>query len=290
MRLTRLETEFLNGVKGILARSSLEPQEDGISVIPWLQKYGLPRNSFFYFKQQGVNLMGIADDIKRLTKEVVFSYESRISEVGIIIDNAHRILEEFKTKRNEMSNQLKENLAKEESLRKKDFDRMMKEILSRQDEREKQVKDLLRTFLEEQKEMAQTIKKNLAEGERVRINDFKKILQDIQTRQKVGENEVSMMLKEFQKEHKEMVESLRTFLDKGEAIRIKDFKEMIKNIRSRQIERANEVREKLDEFRKERQEMASEWHKLIVAMAKKRADSLGKKGSESREKEEITNG
>jgi hypothetical protein len=239
--------------------------------------------------------MGIADDIKGLTNEVVFSYESRISEVGIIIDNTYRILEEFKTKRNEMSNQLKENLAKEGSLRKKDFDSMMVEILSRQDEREKQVKGLLRTFLEEQKEAAQTIKKNLAEGEKVRIIDFKKILQDIQARQKGGENEVNMMLKEFQKEHKEMAESLRTILDKGEAIRIKDFKEMIKNIRSRQIERINEVREKLDEFRKERQEfrkerqeMASEWQKLTIAMAKKRADSL--KGGESREKEEITNG
>jgi len=231
--------------------------------------------------------MEIADDIKRLTKEVVFSYESRISEVGIIIDNTYRILEEFKTKRNEMSNQLKENLAKKGSLRKKDFDSMMEEILSRQDEREKQVKDSLRTFLEEQKEVAQTIKKNLAEGEKVRINDFKKILQDIQARQKGGENEVSMMLKEFQKEHKEMAESLRTLLDKGEVLRAKDFKEMVKNIRSRQIERTNEVREKLDEFRKERQEMASEWHKLTITMAKKRADSL--KGGESREKEEITN-
>jgi len=219
--------------------------------------------------------MGIADDMKKLTKEVVFSYESRISEVGIIIDNTYRILEEFKTKRNEMRDQLKESLAKEGSLRKKDFDIMMKETLSRQDEREKQVKDLLRNFLEEQKEVAQTIKKNLAENlvedEKVRIDDFKKMLQDIQTSQKVGENEVNMMLKEFQKEHKEMVESLRTFLDKGEAIRIKDFKEMIKNIRSRQIERANEVREKLDEFRKERQEMASEWHKLTIAMAKKKS-------------------
>ena len=232
--------------------------------------------------------MEIADDMKRLTNEVVFSYESRISEVGIIIDNTYRILEEFKTKRNEMSNQLKENLAKKGSLRKKDFDSMMEEILSRQDEREKQVKDSLRTFLEEQKEVAQTIKKNLAEGEKVRIDDFKKILQDIQTRQKARENKVSIALMTFQKEYKEVAKSLHNLLNKGEAIRIKDFKEMVKNIRLRQIERANEVREKLDEFRKERQKMASEWHKLTIAMAKKRADSL--KGGESREKEEITNG
>jgi len=163
----------------------------------------------------------------------------------------------------------------------------MEEILSHQGEREKQVRGLLRTFLEEQKEMAQTIKKNLAEGEKVRINDFKNMLQDIQARQKAGENEVNMMLKEFQKEYKEMAESLRTLLDKGEAIRIKDFKEMLKNIRSRQIEREEEVRKKLDEFRKERQDMVSEWRELTVVMAKKRANSL--KGGKSREKENITN-
>jgi hypothetical protein len=121
----------------------------------------------------------------------------------------------------------------------------------------------------------------------VRINDFKKMLEDIQARHKAREKEVSMMLKEFQKEHKEMAESLRSLLDKGEAIRIKDFKEMLKNIRSRQIEREEEVRKRLDEFRKERQDMVSEWCELTVVMAKKRSDSL--KGGEFRKKEKVIN-
>jgi len=229
--------------------------------------------------------MGIAEDMKTLTEEIVSSYESRISTVGTIIDNTHQILGDFKTERNEMSNQLKETLASGESLRKKDFDNMMKDILSHQDEREKQVRDLLKTFFEEQKEIAKTIKRNLAEGEKVRISDFKKLLEDIQARQKARENEVRVMLKEFQTEYKEMSESLRSLLNKGEAIRIKDFKEMLKNIRSRQIERADEVRARLDEFRKEHHDMASQWNKLTVVMAKKRAERL--EGGEVREKEEV---
>jgi len=224
--------------------------------------------SFTFSK--GVNLMGIADEMKRVAQEIASSYESRISEVGIIIDNTHRVLQDFKTKRNEMSTELKETLAREGSLRKKDFDNMMKDILSRQDEREKEVKDFLKTFLEEQKEMAETIKKNLADGEKVRIDDFKKMLQDIQARQRARENEVSAKLKEFQKEYKEMAESLYSLLHKGEAIRIKDFKEMVKNIRARQIQRAKEVRVRLDEFGREREDMASQWHKLTVVMAKKK--------------------
>lgn len=229
--------------------------------------------------------MGIAEDMKKVAEEIVSSYQSRISTVATIIGNTHQLLEDFKNKRNEMSNHLKETLSRQESLRKKDFDNMMKDILSHQDEREKQVRDLLKNFFEEQKEIAQVIKRNLAEGEKVRISDFKKMLEDIQARQKTRENEVSVMLKEFQTEYKEMAESLRSLLDKREAIRIKEFKEMLKDIRSRQIERAKEVRTRLDEFRKERQDMASGWNRLTAVMAEKRVEN--QKGGEVIEKEEV---
>jgi len=229
--------------------------------------------------------MGIAEDMKRLGMEIVSSYESRISAVAMSIDSTHRILEDFKIKRVEISNQLRETLAKEGSLRKKDFNEMMKDILSHQDEREKQVRDSLKTFLEEQKRIAEIIKKNLAEGKKVKINDFKKMLQDIQARQKTREDEVKTMLKEFRKEYEEMATSLRSLLDKAEAIRIKDFKETIKNIRLRQMERVKEVRARMNEFRTEHQDMASQWYGLTAIMTKKRAESLK---DEAKEKKEIT--
>lgn len=249
-----------------------------------MMRQGIP--SFFVKRKTenlGSKIMGITEDMKRVADEIVSSYQSRISEVAAIIDNTHQLLEDFKTKRNEMSNQLKETLAKEESLRKKDFDNMIGEILSHQDEREQQVKGLLKTFFEEQKEIAETIKKNLSEGQKVRINDFKKMLQDIQARQKARENEVSTTLKEFQEDYKETAESLRSLLNKGEAIRIKDFKEMLKQMRLRQVERKEEVKKRLDGFTKEQQDMASEWYKITKTMAEKRA-----KGGEAKEKEVVT--
>lgn len=229
--------------------------------------------------------MGIAEDMKRVAEGIVSSYQSRISTVATIIDNTHQLLDDFKIKRDERSNRLKETLSKEESLRKKDFDNMMQDILSHQDEREKQVKELLKTFFEEQKEIAQIINKNLTGGEKIRINDFKKMLQDIQAKQRTRENEVSVRLKEFQEGYKETAESLRSLLNKGEAIRIKDFKEMVKNIRARQVGRVNEIRTKMDEFSKERQDMASHWDEITETMAEKRTESL--KGGESREREEV---
>ncbi|MDO9463956.1 MAG: hypothetical protein Q7J67_01465 [bacterium] len=229
--------------------------------------------------------MGSAEEMKNLAQGIVSSYQARVSEVATVMDNAHQILEDFKLKRSEMSSQLRETLANGESLRKKDFDNMMKGILSHQEEREKEVKDLLKTFFEEQKEIAEAIRKNLAEGESVRISDFKKMLQDIQARQKLRENEVRTTLKEFQEGHREMAESLHSLLNKEESLRIEDFKEMLKDIRSRQIERKKEVRTKLDEFRKEHQNMTSEWNKLTGLMAEKRASKL--RGGEREEKLEV---
>jgi flagellar biosynthesis chaperone FliJ len=229
--------------------------------------------------------MAVVEDMKRVAEEIVSSYQSRISTVATIIDNTHQILDDFKIKRNEISNQLKETLARGESLRKKDFDNMMKDILSHQDEREKRVKELLKTFFEEQKEVAEIIKKSLTGVEKIRIDDFKKMLQDIQAKQRTRENEVSVRLKEFQTEYKEMAESLRSLLDKREAIRIKDFKDVMGNIRSRQMERAKEVRTRLDESRKERQYGLLEWNRLTAVMAEKRVE-----GGEVREKEEVAQG
>ena len=229
--------------------------------------------------------MGVTEDMRKVTEKIVSSYQARISTVAAIIDDAHQILEDFKTKRDEMSSQLKETLAKEEHLRKKDFDNTIEGIFSYQDEEEKQVRDLLKTFFEEQKEIAQTLKKNLMGGEKVKIDEFKKSLKDIQVRQKARENEVTVRLKEFQKEHKEMAEALRSLLNKGEAIHIKDFKKMVKDIRVRQTEREEGVRKRLDEFRKERRDMASHWHNLTVAMDKKKAGSM--KGGEGEEKGEL---
>ncbi|MFZ2356766.1 MAG: hypothetical protein WAW67_02960, partial [Candidatus Omnitrophota bacterium] len=206
--------------------------------------------------------MGIAEEMRRVAEEIVSSYQSRISTVASIIDNTHQLLEDFKTKRNEMSSQLQEALARQGSLRKKDFDSMMQEILFHQDEREKEVRDLLKTFFEEQKEVAEIIKKSLTGAEKIRIDDFKKMLQDIQAKQRARENEVSVMLKEFQTEYKETAESLRSLLNKREAIRFKDFKEMLNYIRAGQSQREEDVRKKLDESRKERQDGLLEWNRL----------------------------
>jgi len=185
------------------------------------------------------------EDIKKVSESIILSYQSRIASVAAIVDNTHQILDRFKTKRNEINNKLKETLAKEGSLRKTDFNNMIGEVLSHQDEKETRVKKILKTFFEEQKEIAEVIKENLFDNRETKVESFRQTLRDIQVRQKARENEVSVTLKEFQEEYKEMAEALQNLLDKRETIRIKDFKGMIQDIHSRQWQREEAIREKL---------------------------------------------
>jgi len=204
------------------------------------------------------------DDMRRITEEIVSSYESRVANVAMIIDNTHKIIENFKNIRNDMSNHLKERLAKEGFLRKIDFDNMLKKVLLMQDRREDEIRDILKTFLEEQKEMAEIIKKQLVAGNKVKFEDFQNLLDRINIRQTQRGNEVNLILKKFHEEYEEMTKSLYGLLQKGETVRIQDLKSILKNIYAKQMNRSNEVREKLNGFRKEREDTELKWEKIFL--------------------------
>ena len=93
---------------------------------------------------------------KNIVEDIISSYETRIGSISSVFDAAQLILTNSPgfinntTEETEKINtQLKDILAKNEHLRRKDFDNMMQGILSTQDEREKEVKNLLNSYLNE---------------------------------------------------------------------------------------------------------------------------------------------
>ena len=162
-----------------------------------------------------------------LARDIVVSYDARVKIVGEIVEDTHEMMNDFRGKREHMSEELREVLAKSESSRRKDFDRMMADIVLKQNEREEEVKK---------------------------------------------------MLVDFRKEEEMVAEKLRNLLKKGEGIRIKDFKEMMAEIKKEQDRRVKEtsasivnelqnmreeVYKMLDNFKKERQSVATAWHETI---------------------------
>jgi hypothetical protein len=211
--------------------------------------------------------------MKNIAENVIYSYESSIQSIEAILETTHQLLEGFqdsfldiKQEREKINGELRESLAKNESLRRKDFDDMMQGILSTQDKREKEVRNLLKTYLNEQKEMARALKENLekfkdsiAAGEAQRVKEFQVMIKEILAKQDERKDKVTSRLKEFQKEQQETAERLRELLAKGSELRIKDLKSMLKEFKaqhqervSRQGERREKVHTLLGEFKRER--------------------------------------
>ena len=205
--------------------------------------------------------------------------------MSFIIDNTQMVLGEFqesmsnaREEKEALNVRLRETLARNESLRKKDFDVMMNTILVSQDDREREVKKLLHNYLTEQREMARQLKENLGtfkEGlNKVnigRINEFHEVLKDILKKQEERKAELAAKLKILQKEQGELSRSLGELLSKGRDLRIRDLKAMLKQFEVQSRERAAQrwerkerVQKMLGTFRKKGENQQTDKHARSV--------------------------
>lgn len=177
-----------------------------------------------------------------IAKDIVSSYEARIKVVKQIAEDTKKLLEEFRHKREKMSQELKEALAGHESLRKKDFDKMMEEILVAQLKREETVKQMLSDFQEQEMTVVKNLREMLKKGEKLKLKDFKKTLVKIKIEQ---EN--------HQKETADHVGTELTIM---------------------QVE----VKDMLEKFKTERQKVAGEWNNMVAQMAQKKSVGADQRG------------
>lgn len=170
-----------------------------------------------------------------LSQEIINLYDRIVDRVVTLKEETKQTVEGFKEEQNELREKLKEQLAKGESLRKKDFDLLIKDIIEKRKQRGKDVAIMIEQFKIEEEEMAKGLRQLLSKGEEVRIKDFKKMLVGIRARQEERKPEVEELTKA--------------------ASYIK-----------------GEVANMLESFKKEREETAVQWQKLAVIMQKKRGD------------------
>ena len=221
-------------------------------------------------------MLQVEDSIKEILNDVVSSYETRIKLQNLqsIFNNTFQIIKDFqnsaintKYEIDKTNIELRENLAKKQSLRKKDFDNMMDGFLSSYEEKEEnEIKNLLNIYFKEQEEIGHTLMENLikvkesiAKNDVNQVREFYGVIKKIVINQEERKNEVIFKLKEFQKEQQEVMKGLREILAKGEELRIRDFKEMLDGFRKQKADRKaeiekrkNEVRDMLFEFRENR--------------------------------------
>ena len=229
--------------------------------------------------------------MKNIVEKLVSSYDARVESLENIFNTTHQLFVGFQdtfldSRREEekMNLELRDNLANNNSLRKKDFDNIMGNIISIRNERENEVRNLLKQYLDEQNEMARSLRENfvklknaLVEGNVQRIKEFKSFMSEIVKKTEKGKEEITSMLKEFQKEQQLIAKKLRGLLIKGRELRIKDLKFMLEEFNTQHKERIadkgkrrDNVHSMLNNFKKERKNNKNNHSNYFLNIYKKR--------------------
>ena len=189
-------------------------------------------------------------------ENILTSYETRIQKIqtafqssekitessNSLFDQVHHSLTDLKKERDSLNSILCENLAKNGSLRKKDYNTMMSGILSALDTKEHEAETRFLNFIEAQKETARSLKNSILDikeidspdaGEKIRI--IKEQLSRISLQQEERKESVMKTFMDFQQMHNRMMECLESLLEKSDHILVRDIKKVKEQILSELI-------------------------------------------------------
>jgi len=203
--------------------------------------------------------MEAGKELRALANSIIDSYEMRVSTVNTLMVQANNILKAFQTELEEMIALLRDNLAKSESLRKKDFEHMIKDVIERRMQREQEAEQSFKLFQEEEEEMIARLRDIIFSGNSSSSDDIEAIREDILKRQKMREKKIVKSLKRFQAEQEELKFALKKLLSKGENVKTKDFKTMINALRIQQSDRDVEMIRMFEEFDVVRDKVQNQW-------------------------------
>jgi len=208
--------------------------------------------------------MSAESDVKELAVSIIDSYEMRVSTVTTLMTQANNLLKSFQIEMEDMIAQLRDNLAKSESLRKKDFDIMMQTMVDRMRELEQEEQNRFIQFQMEESEMIVRFRRLVSGESLVVTEDMETLREDVHTRQKERERCIVNGLKQFQIAHEEFRSGVKILLLKGEGVRIKDLKQMLRTIKAHQYFREPEIIAILDSFDAVRNKVQNQWREVVA--------------------------
>jgi len=172
--------------------------------------------------------MNISKELRKDVERLILSYESQIAIIGSAINASHAILDALKKERVAANNMLEESLARNASLRRKDFDIMTRDFNLYQEEREEQIKRKVNAFLKQQQELPSQLKALLDEVNSGDTSNSRATIRDIQQRQEEATREVTEAICSFQKESEQSVTEAHEILNNTTGLSVGDFKRWLR--------------------------------------------------------------
>jgi len=196
--------------------------------------------------------------------------EQTRAEIKQRVDEVSKLLKDFDKAHAEMSAQLKADLAKVKPELAKDEAERVEETRAEIKHRVDEVSKLLKDFDKAHAEMAAQLKADLAKVKPELATGEAERVEETRAEIKHRVDEVSKLLKDFDKAHADMAAQLKADLAKVKPELAKDEAERVKQTQIEIKERVGAVTDLLDDFRKEREEAATAWQNLVSTMERVR--------------------
>lgn len=205
-----------------------------------------------------------AGKVEKVMEKLFLSYEERVNTVGSLVERAFDFLKGFHSEQERNIAELRENLAKDASLRKCDFDLIMSKILNVRRKKEAEVKSTIDSFMAEKEELIKDLRRRTLKG--WDSKDFADLKEEIGSRQRVRETEISKILLVFQNEEEELGLALRRLLDKEKPLKVKDFKNTFHLLDQQNSRRNKDLEELFEALGDLRESINKDWRGLRLTL------------------------
>ena len=209
--------------------------------------------------------METKENLRALATSILDSYAMRVKTVNPLMEQTYGFLSSYQSELKEMIDRLRENLARRGSLRRTDFDRMMDDVLAPRLQQSRETEERLLRFRVEEEEMIERLRTILLQGGDRGLKNIQDIRMDILRRQKERERDILYALKQFQIAQEELRECLKNLLAKGEHIKIRDLRGMLRVLKTQQSRRDTGILNMIEELGIVRERVQSQWQKVIEA-------------------------
>lgn len=195
------------------------------------------------------------------------SYRCRLKTLRTLLARTTEALEKSRQDQEQMMEELRESLARRESLRRKDFDAMMGSICTHRQDQERQVSRMVSRFLRQRQATVQELRRLLGDGTGLRLDECRALTERVIGEHESFERGIGGALFNLHLEEEELSAGLKEVLAKGEGARRRPLKALARTFLTRQSLAKSELGGFLEELTALRGEFVARWRGVLAAGA-----------------------
>ena len=204
-------------------------------------------------------------DLRGLAANIIDAYEVRVKAISGMMKQAHELVQSHQRDVENALSTLRDKMARGQSLRRCDFDKIISSVVAARTRRQHQVLEHLNAFGSEEDEMIRRLRRIVAHGKASDLADLRKIHEDILTRQRTREQQVIGVLRNFEIEERELRTALGWLLNKGQKATVAHLRSTVNALTARWTAKRSDIFEMVGQLEDARSRVRAHWQQVVDA-------------------------